>query len=169
MLPNPLHPAIVHFPLVLAMLLPILALGALWAIRRGTTPRKAWAFPAGVAAALALSAWVSVETGESAGEKVEKVVAEQPLESHEESAEAFLAMSAGLALLVGAGLAGGRLGRAARILGTVGTAGLAFAAIQVGHSGGQLVYRYGAASAYVQDSAAAKGASPSMATSEEEH
>lgn len=37
MLPNPLHPSIVHFPVVLAFLLPLFAAGALWAIRLGAT------------------------------------------------------------------------------------------------------------------------------------
>jgi len=45
MLPNPLHPAVVHFPIVLALLLPIFAIGALWTIRRGARPRRAWGIP----------------------------------------------------------------------------------------------------------------------------
>ena len=34
MLPNPLHPAVVHFPIVLMFLLPISAGVALWALFR---------------------------------------------------------------------------------------------------------------------------------------
>src|SRR5512146_2865702 len=64
MLPNPLHPAIVHFPIVLAFLLPIFSFGALWAIRRGARFRRAWGIPLALSAALALSSWVAVETGE---------------------------------------------------------------------------------------------------------
>ena len=51
MLPNPLHPAVVHFPMVFAVLLPISAALAMWAIQRGTKPLRAWAVP--VAFALA--------------------------------------------------------------------------------------------------------------------
>jgi uncharacterized membrane protein len=148
MLPNPLHPAIVHFPVVLAVLLPIFAAVALWTIRRGTTPRRAWSIPVGLATALTLSSWVAVQTGEAQDERVESVVAEQPLDAHEEAAEAFLTLSAGLTALTLAGLIGGRPGRAARVLATAGTVALVVAAARVGHSGGQLVYRYGAASAY---------------------
>ena len=144
----PLHPVVVHFPIVLAVLLPIFALGALWAIRKGTTPRRAWSVPATMAIALALSAFVAVETGESQDERVEQVVPEQPLEAHEEAAERFLTLSAGLALLAAAGLVGGRVGGIARGLGTVGAVALVAIAVHVGHSGGRLVYEYGAANAY---------------------
>lgn len=148
MLPNPLHPAVVHFPVVLAVLLPIFAAGALWTIRRGTAARKAWAVPIGLALALAASSWIAVETGEAQDGRVESVVAEQPLETHEEAAEAFLTFSAGLAAMMIVGLISGRIGRAARVLATVGAVALVAAAVRVGHSGGELVYRHGAASAY---------------------
>jgi uncharacterized membrane protein len=153
MLPNPLHPAVVHFPVVLAFLLPLFAVGAFWAIRRGARLRRAWAVPVAVAAALAASAWAAVETGESQGERVERVVAEQPLSAHEEMAETFLGASAALAVLAAVGLVGGIAGRAARIATAVGSLGLVAGAAWVGHSGGQLVYRYGAASAYTTTSA----------------
>lgn len=149
----PLHPVVVHFPIVLSVLLAISAAWALWAIRKGTTPRQAWSVPVAMAAALALSALVAVKTGEAQDERVEKVVAEQPLESHEEAAETFLALSGGLALLVAAGLVRGRAGGVARMVGTAGAAGLVAVAVYVGHSGGKLVYQYGAASAYTASDA----------------
>jgi len=89
MLPNPLHPAVVHFPVVLAFLLPLFVGGALWAIRRGANARRAWLVPLAVAVALSLSAWAAVQTGGAQGERVERVVSEQAIESHEEMAEAF--------------------------------------------------------------------------------
>jgi uncharacterized membrane protein len=149
----PLHPVVVHFPIVLAVLLPISAAWALWAIRKGTTPRRAWSVPSAMAISLALSALVAVKTGEAQDERVERVVPEQPLESHEEAAETFLTLSTGLALLVAAGLLRGRAGGAARMLGGVGAAALVAVAVYVGHSGGQLVYQYGAGSAYTDSSA----------------
>jgi uncharacterized membrane protein len=149
MIPDPLHPAVVHFPVVLAVLLPIFAAGALWAIRKGARPARAWAIPLAVAAALSLSAWVAVQTGEAQDERVERVVAEAPLEAHEESAELFLTMSGVLLVVAAAGLVRGAVGRSARLAATVGAVALVVAAARVGHSGGQLVYRYGAAAAYV--------------------
>lgn len=155
MLPDPLHPAVVHFPVVLAVLLPLVAAGALWAIRHGSRPLRAWAVPLAFAGALAASAWAAVETGEAQDERVERVVAEQPLETHEDMAELFLTLSGVLLLVTGAGLAPGLVGRSARVLATAGAAALVVAAVRVGHTGGELVYRYGAASAYAPAAATA--------------
>ena len=148
MLPDPLHPAIVHFPIVLALLLPIFSLGALWAIRRGARFRRAWLVPVALAAALALSSWVAVQTGDSQEDRIENIVPNQSLDAHEDAAELFLTLSGVLLLVTGAGLVGGVVGRSARVAATVGAAALVFAVARVGHTGGQLVYQYGAGSAY---------------------
>jgi uncharacterized membrane protein len=154
MLPDPLHPALIHFPIVFAVLLPIVAGVALWAIRRGTKPRRAWAVPVAVAVALTLSAWASVQTGESQEEVVESAVPESALETHEEAADRFLLLSLGTLGIMAVGLAGGRVGPAARGVGLAAAVALNVAGYQVGHSGGELVYRHGAASAYVGAGAA---------------
>jgi uncharacterized membrane protein len=148
MLPDPLHPALVHFPIVLAMLLPILAAGTLVAIRKGAAIRRAWALPVFLSAALFASAFAATRSGEAEEDRVERVVGERPLHAHEEAAEQFLLLSGFLLVITAAGLAGGTLGRAGRILATLGAAGLVAAAIQVGHSGGELVYTHGAGNAY---------------------
>jgi uncharacterized membrane protein len=160
MLPEPLHPAVVHFPIVLAILLPIFAVGALWAIRRGASPLRAWALPVSLAGALALSAWVAVETGDAQEDRVEGVVAEEVFHAHEEAGERFLLLSGVLMLVMAGGLMGGRVGSASRWVGTVGAAGLVIAAIQVGDAGGKLVYQHGAAAAYVAPAATAGGSLP---------
>jgi uncharacterized membrane protein len=144
MLPNPLHPAVVHFPIVFMMLLPLAALGALWAIRRGSTVTRAWAFPVAAAAALAASAWASLETGEGDEERAEDVVGEQALNTHEAAAERFLLLAGGVLVITAAGLLRGNVGRAGRALGTIAALGLIIAGYQVGHSGGRLVYGDGA-------------------------
>jgi hypothetical protein len=156
MLPAPLHPAIVHFPVVLAFLLPLFAGGALWAIRRGARPLRAWAIPLAVAAGLAASVWAAVETGAAQAEVVQSVVPDRPLDTHEEAAELFLTLSGVLLLVTGAGLAPGLLGRSARLLATAGAVALVAGAARVGHTGGELVYRYGAAAAYSPDSGASE-------------
>lgn len=157
MIPNPLHPAIVHFPVVLVVLLPLVLGGALWAIRRGASPRRAWAVPLAAAAALTLSAWLAVETGQSQEERVEAVVPEAPFKAHEEAAEQFLAFSGVFLLVATAGLVGGSVGRAARYVSLVGALGLLAAGVRVGHTGGQLVYTHGAASAYASGTPTARG------------
>lgn len=153
----PLHPIVVHFPIVFAVLLPISILVALWAIRKGTTARKAWSIPLAMAAALALSAFVATETGENEEDVVEKVVVRSAIHGHEEAAERFLMLSGVLVVVAAAGLLPGTVGRAARLVSAAGALGLVAAGVQVGHSGGTLVYREGAASAYtsVADSAGA--------------
>ena len=148
MLGVPLHPLVVHFPVVLAVLLPISALVALWIIRKGATPRRVWSVPLAFAGALTLSAWVATETGESQEDRVEHVVARGALRGHEEAADRLLVLAGVLTLVTAAGLVGGNVGRAARIIGTVGAVGVLGAGVQVGHTGGLLVYREGAASAY---------------------
>ena len=155
LLPAPLHPAIVHLPIALTVLLPVFAVGALIAVRRGSRRLRTWGVAAAMFAALALSAWASVETGEDQEERVEQVVPGAALETHEEAAERFLWLSVGMVGVAGVGLLGGRIGTAARVLATIGSAVLLVAGYNVGHSGGELVYRHGAASAYTQADGAA--------------
>lgn len=147
-IPTPLHPAIVHLPIALSILLPFFAVGALVAIRRGARPLKAWGITTALFAALTLSSWVAVETGEQQTDRVEQVIAEAPIETHEEAAEAFLLFSLGVLGVAAIGLTSGKIGTVARVAGTVGALALVAAGYQVGHTGGKLVYQYGAAAAY---------------------
>ena len=148
MLPNPLHPAVVHFPIVLVFLLPLFAIGAIIAIRKGARPVRAWSLPVLVAAALALSSWVAVQTGESQGERVERVVPEQAIEAHEEGAELFMTLSIILVAVTATGFIRGTVGKVGRYAAGLGALALVGFGASVGHTGGQLVYRDGAASAY---------------------
>ncbi len=163
-LPNPLHPAIVHFPVVLAVLLPLVAVGALWAIRSGARPVRAWSITTAVAAALVLSAWIAVETGEDQEEKVEDIVGEARLDAHADAGETLLYTSAGILVIVALGLMPGRLGRGARVAGAVGTLAAAALAYRVGASGGELVYKHNAASAYATSGVAGSYTTDSTAT-----
>jgi uncharacterized membrane protein len=148
MLGIPLHPLVVHFPIVLSVLLPISVLVALWGIGKSTTPRRLWAVPLALAAALTVSAYVAIETGENEEDRVERVVAERAIHGHEEAAERFLVLSGVLLVVAAAGLLPRTIGHAARLVTAAGAVGLVVAGAQVGHSGGTLVYREGAASAY---------------------
>ena len=150
MIPNPLHPAVVHFPIVFVVVLPFIAAGALWAIRRGANARRAWLAPLVLAAGLAASAFVAVQSGQAQGERVERVVRESAVDGHEEAAELFLVLSVALLGVAGVGMAKGTVGQAARLVAMVGSLGLLGAGYRVGTSGGELVYRHGAANAYVQ-------------------
>lgn len=149
MLPEPLHPIVVHFPMALAVLLPISAAIAWWAIRRGSAARRAWIVPTALALALTGSAWVAVQTGEREEDRVEAFVGEAPIEEHEEAAERFLLFAGLTTLVAGVGLFSGVVGRAARLVASAGTLVVLAAGIQVGAAGGDLVYEHGAADAYI--------------------
>jgi hypothetical protein len=151
MLPDPLHPAIVHFPIVFMILLPIVLGGALWMIKRGAEARRTWILPVVAAAVLAGSAWLSAQTGEAQEEKVEGVVPEGAFETHEDGANRFVLLSLGVLAITAVGLAKGKVGSVARGAALAGAIGLMGAGYQVGHSGGALVYRHGAAGAYTAD------------------
>ena len=148
MLPEPLHAAVVHFPIVLATLLPISILAAWWTIRRGSRPRSAWAVPLAVAVALVASSWVAIRTGEAEEERVEAIVGEELLHEHEEAAERLLVLAGIVAAVAAAGLVAGTVGTAARVVAAVGSALVLAAGVQVGALGGELVYLHGAAGAY---------------------
>jgi len=150
MLPQPLHPAVVHFPVVLVILLPVVALAAVIAIRRGAGVRSAWLPVLALSAALVASSWAAVQTGEREEEAVERVVPRDAFHEHEERAEVFFPLTVVGLLLVSAGLLTGKPGEVVRGAAVVAGIGLAIVGAMVGHSGGELVYEHGAAAAYVQ-------------------
>jgi len=154
LLPTPLHPAVVHLPMALAVLVPLFAIGALVATHRGARPMRSWSIAVAMFMALSASAWLSIETGEDQEDKVERLVPKAAFETHEEAADAFLWLSVGVLGIAAAGLLNGRVGGPARILATAGSLALLVAGYRVGHSGGALVYTHGAANAYVQKTAA---------------
>lgn len=159
LIPDPLHPAVVHFPIALAVMVPVFAVGALIAIRRQARPSRVWSVVVALMMALSLSAWAATETGEDQEDRVERVVGDAPLHTHEEAAENFLWLSVGLMGAATVGLLGGRVGTSARLLATAGSVAMLFVGYQVGHSGGELVYTHGAASAYVSGTAPGDGIS----------
>jgi uncharacterized membrane protein len=147
-LPEPLHPALVHVPLGLAFLLPALALAVALAIALGWLPPRTWALVALAAAVLAASAWYAAEIGEEEGERVEKVVAEEPLHEHEEAGEWLVRLAALGFVAAAAGLLGGRPGATSRWAAVLISAAILAAAVRAGHLGGALVYDHGAAEAW---------------------
>jgi uncharacterized membrane protein len=157
MLPDPLHPAVVHFPIVLALLAPLIAAALLFAIQSGRAPARAWVGVVVLQLAVVGAGWVATEAGEDEEERVEEVVPESAIEAHEESAERFMWI-AGVALpIVAAGLLGGPIGMGARVAGVVVTLVAAWAVMDAGSHGGDLVYRHGAANAYIDTGGAGSG------------
>lgn len=146
----PLHPVVVHFPVALAILVPLVGAAVLLAWWRGWLPSKTWALVVGLQAALAVSAVVAMNTGERDEDRVEKVVAEASIEAHEDAGKLFtiagfgvLALAAAPLLLKRESLKQALAG--ATLVGTLAVAGLGY---NVGHKGGRLVYAEGAGAAY---------------------
>ncbi|RIK99963.1 MAG: hypothetical protein DCC71_19580 [Proteobacteria bacterium] len=148
MLPDPLHPAIVHFPIALAVLVPLLALGAVIAIRTGWMTTRIWLPVVLLQALLVGSSWLAIETGEEQEERVEDVVGDAPIHDHEEAAERFLALSIAAGLLSATGLLAGRWGAIGRVATLVAGAAVLAGGVSVGHSGGELVYVHDAGHVY---------------------
>lgn len=142
-MPNPLHAAVVHFPIVLILLGAAAAVIAV-AIRR-------WNLPALAALLLGLGAFgsiVSVMTGKDEGELVASAgPMERVLDQHEEWAERTRAFASAAAVLAIVAVVTLRRVAVSRTVGAA-TAVLALAAswsvFQTGHYGGQLVYRHAA-------------------------
>jgi len=149
LLPTPLHPAVVHFPIALAVLLPVVVAVVLLARSRGATNRWLWGVVVVLQATVVLSGFVAKQTGETDEEVVEEVVPHDALEAHEEAADRFVLVSLVVLAASVAGLSSGGLGRAARPLTLLGAVAVLVAGWQVGHAGGELVYRHGAAGAHV--------------------
>jgi len=152
LLPEPLHPSVVHFPIVLGLLLPVAVAVVLWRMHDGA-PVRSW----GVVALLALVTWgggyLTARTGEQEEDRVERALAdEQPLHEHEEAADFFLLLSGITSALAIVGFAPGVAGRAVRMLTLLGSLGTAGAVARTSKLGGDLVYVHGAAGAYTTGS-----------------
>lgn len=163
----PLHPAIVHLPLGIATIIPLLALVAAFALWRGKAARKTWSVIVALQAVLLLGGFVAAKSGEREEERAEAVVAESAIHRHEEAAEAFM-LGAGIALAVAGAVlvlparlaAYGAFATAALMIGVLGLG------IRAGHAGGELVYVHNAGAAY-SDTAAARSARASADAGDE--
>ena len=102
------------------------------------------------------SGLLAKETGEDEEDAVEKVVAEASIEPHEEAADAFMVTTGVVLVIAGVGFVRGGVGSTARGVAAAGTLAVLYMGYNVGHTGGQLVYRDGAASAYTTTGGAAK-------------
>jgi uncharacterized membrane protein len=168
----PLHPVVVHLPMALAVLIPILSFGVIWWAARSPSAFAAWKIVIAAYVILIGTGLIAMKTGENEEEVVESKVGESLIESHEEKAEIFL-WAAGVAavLAIGAGLV--RTDSARRSLmwaSSLGSLVVAGTGAWTGHAGGEMVYKHGAASAYQQGQADApqSGSSGSEENEEED-
>jgi hypothetical protein len=144
------HPKLVHVPMALAVLMPLVAAGLAIAWWRRWLPPRAWAIAVVLQAILFGSGILAMRSGEADEDRVEQVVSHAAIEEHEHAAEAFVWASGavlGLVALTGL-LAGRRAGLSLASVATVGTFVVLALGVRTGQAGGGLVYQHGAASAY---------------------
>lgn len=160
----PLHPKLVHLPIALAVLMPLISGGLLLAWWRDWLPRRAWWLAVALQAVLLASGLAARSTGEEDEERVERVVPHDAIEAHEEAATGFLiGGGAALALALGAALLRREsLARGVAVATVIATVAVTWLGFRVGEAGGRLVYQYGGGGAF---SGAAAG-SPAPAGAE---
>lgn len=143
-IPDPLHPAVVHFPIVLILAGTVLALVSVF--RGGLIPPR---FTALILCLGALGAVAATWTGDEDEDKAEKAgkKAEQVLEEHEEWGErsrnaAILGALAAVAAAV-FHKRSARISRSATALTAAISLGASWCVLEAGHYGGLLVYQHG--------------------------
>ncbi len=154
------HPKVVHFPIALAVLMPLISGGLLLAWWRGWLPKRTWWVAVVLQALLVISGFVAIDAGGDDEERVEKVVSESLIEAHADAADLFVGVACGVLALAAAGaLLKGRIGAAAAVAAAVGTVVVLGLGYRVGERGGALVYEHGAAQVWTGGAAGA-GAGP---------
>jgi len=140
-IPDPLHPAVVHFPI--ALLIVGAGLSVIAVLFRRWAPAAALLLVLGAAGAV-----VAVGTGESEDDRLGKLqgAAHQLLEDHEhagERARNFALVAAALSVLALLAARWSLLGRSIGALAAVVALMTAWNVAQAGHYGGLLVYHQG--------------------------
>jgi uncharacterized membrane protein len=152
----PLHPAIVHLPLGLAILMPLLALVFTIAWWKGWAGKRGWALVFGLQLLLLGAGLFVKQTGEREARNARRVMVRGAIRSHSQAADYFVWASGATMVIAGLGLGlRDRRARWAAAATTVATFVVAGLAVRVGHLGGELVYVKGAATVYTADSTAA--------------
>jgi uncharacterized membrane protein len=145
MLPSPLHPALVHFPIVLILFGTLVALLAIF-VRRWHLAWIAAALLAFGAAGAIAATWSGNSEKEVVGEM--NVSADHTLDQHEEWGERTRNAAIMAALLAIAAAASVRrlpnLARTASVITACAALGASCCVAVTGHYGGQLVYKHGA-------------------------
>jgi uncharacterized membrane protein len=157
----PLHPAIVHVPLGLAMIMPLVAAALTIAVWRGKLPRGALGLLTVLQLVLAGSGLAAAALGDAAAKQAAAVAPRDAIEAHEEAAEAFVWVAVAVLAVSVVALVVPRA-RAAKVaaLVTAGTLAVAALALNAGMKGGELVFRYGAGSTAAQGHVAAPAERP---------
>jgi len=137
-----LHPAIVHVPVGLALILPLLVAGLALARWREWLRPRSWVIVVTLQALILGGALLAEQTGEALEEHGEQIAGEQAVEAHEEVAETFT-VAAGVSFVLFASVLFVRARRpsAVLLLTSVGASLLvAFLAARAGQMGGEITH-----------------------------
>lgn len=149
----PFHPLVVHFPIALTFLLPVLMVVFTLMIKSYKMPPKSWLIILGLQFILVGSGYLSLKTGENEEDLVERVVSKTLIHEHEETAEVFVGVTV-IALVLS--VAAFFIKKEIQVPIKLGVAFISliacFMAYKTGKLGGELVYKHGAASAYINAS-----------------
>ena len=145
------HPKLVHLPIALGLLMPLVSGAVLLAWWRRWLPSATWALVLGLQVILLGSGLLAKRTGEQEEDRVEQVVSEAAIHAHEEAAEAFVLGSGIVLLLMGGAFltAKTKAGLPLAGISTLGSLVVLGLGYQCGQAGGELVYKHGAAQAYL--------------------
>jgi uncharacterized membrane protein len=144
LVPNPLHPAVVHFPIVLVLLGAAVAVVAVFWCKHEIPVLAAVLLSLG-----ALGSWAAVESGESEGGLLERGSPQREalVDAHETWAKRTLGISIVAAISATAAVLARRrprLARAVAVVAAMASAGAAYSVFETGHRGGALVYQHAA-------------------------
>lgn len=148
----PIHPLIVHFPIAITFILPVLIFVIAFLIKANKLTPKGWFIIVGLQMLVVATGYISLETGDTEGYRVEKVVSKKVISEHEEAAEIFVGSTVlTLALSIAAYFIRKEIGFAVKIGTALLTVVSCYLAYNTGTLGGALVYTHGAASAYMEE------------------
>lgn len=165
----PFHPLIVHFPMAMTFILPILVIVFALMIKTNKMSQKSWLIIVGLQLAVVVTGYISLETGEMEEDRVAKVVSKHLIHEHEEAAEIFVGSTV-IALVLSIAAFFIRKEMSFPLKMAIGVVGLVscFLAYRTGKLGGELVYKHGAAAAYMEQVQEGLLPTPGKNTSESE-
>ena len=147
----PFHPVIVHLPIALTIILPVLILVFAFLIKSNKMSTQAWLVIIGLQLATTVTGYIALESGEDEEALVQKVVDKKLIHHHEESAEIFVGSTVlALVLSVAVFFLRKELQFPIHLVVCLVSLISCYLVYETGGTGGELVYRHGAAGAYVK-------------------
>ena len=160
----PLHPAVVHLPIALTLVMPLIIFILIVIEKQEMASLKNWSVALILQIVVAASSMLASNLGEKDEEIVERVVSGAWIHLHEEWGEKVVWFSFGVLGVMILSLLLRRV-RFVKFLVLLASLAAIYPVLQAGKSGGELVYRHGAAQAHIQ----AAGSIPSVPVESQPH